>query len=195
MFNSTNTHPQSLGGQNQAITQRKQAEQNYMNNPKICLFCSNIIPINKEQKICEIRKKKFCNHTCSAKFNNKLKQKKKNFCSICSKPVKRTTKKCNSCYINEKIKDSQKIIKSELFNKCKNWQSARSTIQKMARRIYLQSDKPKKCEICGYDKHYEVCHIKSVSDFDGADTLGMINSIDNLRALCPNHHWEFDNIT
>ena len=45
----------------------------------------------------------------------------------------------------------------------------------------------------GYDKHYEVCHIKAVSDFSEDTPITVINHIDNLVALCPNHHWEFDN--
>jgi len=47
--------------------------------------------------------------------------------------------------------------------------------------------------VCGYSNHVEVCHIKSVSDFDGDELMRNINSIDNLIGLCPNHHWEFDN--
>ena len=45
-----------------------------------------------------------------------------------------------------------------------------------------------KCAICGYDKHVEIAHIKPVSDFTDSCTIAEINSIDNLIALCPNHH-------
>lgn len=45
-----------------------------------------------------------------------------------------------------------------------------------------------KCAICGYDKHVEIAHIKPVSDFADSCTIAEINSIDNLIALCPNHH-------
>lgn len=74
-----------------------------------------------------------------------------------------------------------------------NWQSARSAIQRLARKIYDKSSKPKKCVVCGYDKHYEVAHIKFVSSFDDNALISEINDIDNLIALCPNHHWEYDN--
>ena len=50
----------------------------------------------------------------------------------------------------------------------------------------------KTCTICGYDKYYEVCHIKSVSDFSDDSLISEINSLDNLVALCPNHHKEYD---
>lgn len=39
-----------------------------------------------------------------------------------------------------------------------------------------------------YDKHIEIAHIKSVAEFDDSVTIAEINSIDNLIALCPNHH-------
>ena len=83
--------------------------------------------------------------------------------------------------------------KGELFEDRKNWQSARSSIQKDARRMYFEHNQNPKCAICGYDKHVEVAHIKSVSDFDDNTKISIINSIDNLIGLCPNHHWEYDN--
>lgn len=75
-----------------------------------------------------------------------------------------------------------------------NWQSWRGTIQKGARAVYKSSTKPKSCIVCGYDKTYEVAHIKSVSEFDEEALISDINNVDNLVALCPNHHWEFDHI-
>lgn len=83
--------------------------------------------------------------------------------------------------------------KGELYFDRANWQSARSAIQKYARIVYMNSDKPKKCAICGYDKHFEVVHIKSVSSFSDDTLISEINDIENLVALCPNHHWEYDN--
>ena len=87
----------------------------------------------------------------------------------------------------------KKKTKKEVFENTKNWQFARSQIQKRARAAYQKSDKPKYCVICGYNKTYQVAHIKAVSDFSGEITIEEINSLDNLIALCPNHHWEYDN--
>lgn len=89
--------------------------------------------------------------------------------------------------------DISSLTKAQLFDRYKQWQTARSLIAKMARQSFNNSDKPKQCIICGYDKHYEVSHIKAVSDFDGSATIAEINNINNLIALCPNHHWEYDN--
>lgn len=83
--------------------------------------------------------------------------------------------------------------KKELFSRYQQWQTARSAIQRDARCTYDNSDKPKQCIVCGYNKHYEVAHIKAVSDFTDDALISEINDIDNLIALCPNHHWEYDN--
>lgn len=82
--------------------------------------------------------------------------------------------------------------KGELLNDRKNYQSYRSAIRKIAEDIYKSSDKPCCCAICGYSNHIEIAHIKAVSDFEDSTTIAEINSIDNLIALCPNHHWEYD---
>lgn len=85
------------------------------------------------------------------------------------------------------------LTKGELFDKYNNWTQSRVAIQKDARTNYSKSNKPKYCVVCGYDKHYEVAHIKSVSSFDNSILISTINNIENLIALCPNHHWEYDN--
>ena len=83
--------------------------------------------------------------------------------------------------------------KGDLLSSRKNYQSYRSSVRKLAELSYKNSGKPMACSICGYDKHVEIAHIKAVSDFDDSATIAEINSIDNLIALCPNHHWEYDN--
>lgn len=60
-------------------------------------------------------------------------------------------------------------------------------------RTWNQDLRKKPCEICGYDKHVELCHIKAVSEWPDDTLLGVVNGPENLRVLCPSHHWEFDN--
>ena len=90
-------------------------------------------------------------------------------------------------------KEISSLTKGELFENRINYQSARSDIRRHAQKIFENSDKEKYCKICGYDKHYEVAHIKAVSEFNDDVLILEINDIDNLVALCPNHHWEYDN--
>ena len=85
------------------------------------------------------------------------------------------------------------MTKGELFSDRKNWQSARSAIQKIARTNFKEANPNPKCSICGYSNHVEVAHIKPVNEFDDSATVREINSLSNLIGLCPNHHWEFDN--
>jgi predicted restriction endonuclease len=85
------------------------------------------------------------------------------------------------------------VTKGELFRDRKNWQSARSAIQKIARDVFKEANPHPKCAICGYSNHVEVAHIKAVNEFDDSATIKEIDSIANLIGLCPNHHWEYDN--
>lgn len=110
--------------------------------------------------------------------------------------IQKILDRCNQLNIKPILKKQAPIFtktKQELLQQRKNYQSYRSSIRIWAERIYKNSNKPMKCAICGYDKHVEIAHIKPVSDFADSCTIAEINSINNLIALCPNHHWEYDN--
>lgn len=170
----------SLGGQAMAIIQKQQALERYYANPNICKCCNKIIEVKEGERVVEVRIKKFCNSSCSATYNNRQRIKK-------VKPIR---------IPKVRIKKERLLVsmtKGELFSKRLNWQSARSEIQQHSRLVLLQSGTSKQCKVCGYTNHVEVCHIKSVKDFDNDATIAEINCINNLVYLCPNHHWEFDN--
>lgn len=115
----------------------------------------------------------------------------------CSSNVKNSIEsRCSKLGVELNIGETDFLLektKGDLFNDRKNWQSARSSIQKIARKTYFENTKEPKCAICGYSKHVEVAHIKAVSEFDNNTTIKEINSLSNLIGLCPNHHWEYDN--
>jgi predicted restriction endonuclease len=106
-------------------------------------------------------------------------------------------KRCKDLMIPEPQSQTKTPIsiqtKGDLFKNRKNWQSARSSITRLARKSFMKSNKPYRCEICGYTNHVEVAHIKPVSEFSDDTPISEINNPDNLIGLCPNHHWEFDN--
>ncbi len=172
-----------------------QAMEKYLKNPGICKQCKK--PIIKEGKRpCEMRALTFCSCSCAAIYNgeNRTITKKAKLCK-CGKQIDRTDSKCTECkekLNNKSIKNHTNITKNEIFGKRANYQSARSAIRKHAEKIFELNGKEKVCVVCGYDKHINISHKKAVSDFDGNTTLGEINSIENLVALCPTHHWEFD---
>ena len=83
------------------------------------------------------------------------------------------------------------MTKKEIFDSHKNWQSSRNMIRKNASKRFQLLNQCK-CVVCGYDKHIEIAHIKAVSEFSESSKLSEINDPNNLIALCPNHHWEYD---
>ena len=108
----------------------------------------------------------------------------------------RILNRCSFLNIKPNIKTTTSTLsrtKGELLNIRKNYQSYRSSIRKLAEKVYKDSGREFKCAICGYDKHIEIAHIKAVSDFPDDASIAEINNINNLIGLCPNHHWEFDN--
>ena len=169
----------SKGGKTTALINRKEALDSYYLNPKICLFCNKIIEIKENQKVSGVKVKKFCNSSCSTSYNNRL----RNSSGIRAK--REYVRKLRKNLIID-------LTKGELFGKRNGYQSARASIRELAYNTYINSNSELSCKVCGYDKHIEVCHIRSVSLFSSEATLREINDISNLVALCPNHHWEFD---
>ena len=156
---------------------RERALENYNKTPKFCKECGFPIPVKDGQKCSEVRKKVFCGSSCSATYNNRLREKK----------IKLKKEK-------KPIFDYLTGIKKKEFFEIKGiYYKFRAVIRKHAHYIYHQNGGEKKCKICGYDKHIQVCHIKSVSSFSDDSLITDINSKDNLIGLCPNHHWEYDN--
>lgn len=134
----------------------------------------------------------FCSRSCAASYNNRKypkNSKQQRACKHCGVLIinRRTT--CDAC--NPSYVDWSSLTLSDVRAKALYQHSAR--VRQVARTIYRQSDKPKQCAVCGYDKHYEVCHRNPIKDFPDNTPISEINDIDNLVALCPNHHWEFDN--
>lgn len=172
------------GGKITGKESRRKALERYYENPKVCKFCNKIIDVRDNEKIKNVRMRKFCTIECYKNFRrDNVKPKMKN-----KKGVGRGRKK----WPPEEFSVHNKT-KGELLTSRLNFQSARGAIVKHAKAVYEFSSKLKVCVICGYSKHIEICHIKNVSDFDVNVKINEINNINNLIALCRNHHWEFDN--
>lgn len=226
----------SAGGKATAIIEKEQARQRideYNKNPNSCLCCNKPILASYDQKLRDVKIKKFCSLSCAAKYNNVgkvhnptgINNSKSIISNLSNNQIIEAFNSSNNLTefslklgyksrinknqenvqnklaelnldINDLIADKNDVnsdTKGSLFDRRSNWQNARSTIQKEARKIYQNSDKPKQCIVCGYDKHYEVAHVKAVSDFSDDALISEINDEENLIALCPNHHWEYDN--
>ena len=112
---------------------------------------------------------------------------------MCGDNIGRTSwkdrrKVCNDC--NKNTVDWSKVTYGEVKGLRKYQKNSR--IRGLTRTVYLNSTGPRECKHCGYDKHFEVCHIKGISTHDDKVFVSTINSLDNLVALCRNCHWELD---
>lgn len=176
----------------------------YYANPNICKYCDEVIRILDGQSAAEVRRKKFCDRACRNRYNNPLRRKKTDVCKTCNKEFERyktdggvwsiskNCKFCQSLGYGNSIAFMMKT-KEEVYRTYKTKFSARNAISGNAQVVYKNSNRPYTCVICGYAKHVDIAHIKSVADFDNSVPMSEINNISNLVALCPNHHWEFDN--
>jgi len=133
----------------------------------------------------------FCSRSCSVSHNNRINPKRKpeHKCVKCKNPITAHRKYCDSCKPHRN--DWSTVTIDEI--QCRESYQKSAPIRHRARKAYRESNLPKCCAICKYDKHYEVCHRKPISDFDPSTLVSIINDISNLIGLCPNHHWELDN--
>lgn len=129
----------------------------------------------------------FCSKSCAAKYNNKKFPKRmlENACNICKKSISSSRTFCSECYAESANYD---FTLSECIDKPGS--NKYGFVRYRARKCL-----PEKCacQVCGYEKHVEVCHKKAIRDFPLEAKLSEINSKDNLLFLCPNCHWELDN--
>ena len=187
----------SKGGQIMAIRQREAALSLYYANPNICKFCNSVIAIPDNKKIQNTKRKQFCNKSCAAKFNNIGKNRHRSINDNDSNYPTKFKRKPNvmPLEVYNKLNSILNKTKGEMFIYRKNWQSARSAIQKSARSIYFTNATHTHCcrKSCMYALHIDVAHIKPVSDFSDSTYINEINTKENLMGLCKNHHWEFDN--
>ena len=134
---------------------------------------------------------KYCSRSCANRVNGQLFPSRKRLarqCKHCGAPLlsRRTT--CDAC--NRSSVDWQAVPLHAL--KTRALQQYAAQIRSLARVAYRKSSQPEACAVCGYTAHYEVCHIKPISEFLPTNFVAEVNELHNLVALCPNHHWEFD---
>lgn len=147
-----------------------------MNN---CLHC-NALTTNP----------RYCSRSCAAKELNKIPKRKlgKYRCKTCHVPIKSGYMYCSDCWSPGR----GDITLNEAIYTRHHKSSAYALVRTRARQV--TKNRPQVCSSCGYNKHVEVCHIKPISSFDETTLLSTINAEDNLKLLCPNCHWEFDNL-
>jgi len=143
----------------------------------------------------------FCSRSCSAKVTNVGQRRNPPVDRICKgcKVTYHTTgqhrsisfcKKCSGELNQHKFMTLREAQESEyLKGRHRSWINSR--VRNFAR-SWNKNLKEHPCQNCGYSKHVEFCHIKSIASFDLDAKLGEINSPENIAILCRNCHWEFD---
>lgn len=134
----------------------------------------------------------FCSRSCAAIINNKISKKRKltNVCKTCQLPIQCSYTYCDKCYIAKHYLSHKTLAEATKKRKDSNRYSG---IRGNGRNVFYASGKPLVCQFCNYSTHIEICHIKEISSFSPDTLISEINQIENLMALCPNHHWEYDN--
>ncbi len=137
---------------------------------------------------------KFCSKSCSASWTNKRfpkrKSKRNTICPSCNGPKDPRSSFCKNCYsVSNNLGD---ITLEEAIYKNHHRSSAYALVRTRARILAKKLGIDSECKICGYNKHVEIAHLKSISSFSMDTLISKINSKDNIVALCRNCHWELD---
>lgn len=172
---------------------------------KFCLNCGKEIVDGNSRK-------KFCDSSCAAKYNNKgrrhleetkqkisetLQKKSSNFdgklkpiirpsgvgyCLNCGKEIKRSKFCDNTCYAEYKRKQYIERWKKGEENGMSGKYGIASAV-----RYYIFEKNDNKCEVCGksYINPYTGLSVLQIHHKDGDCTN---NKEDNLQLLCPTHH-------
>jgi len=145
---------------------------------------------------------KFCSRSCAASFTNRLSPKRKltKKCSKCNNIVRNYRSKLCENHFQEMKLASNEEYKNRTIGYYRSKECLKhlhkSSIHAHVRglcRVWLKHLTKKPCKNCGYNKHVELCHIKSLASFTDDSLLKNVNSEENVIPLCRNCHWEFDN--
>lgn len=165
----------------------------------VCLNCGEFF----EKLDHNIRRspRHFCSRSCSASNSNKRNPKRKRLqrkCAWCRSKFTPSTKGKGSrstlCPPCRKKRDRREVSLGEYHSrdsvtgKHSSWKNSHIRLLNRSWNKHLVGP----CEVCGYAKHVELCHIRPITDFPPEALLKEVNSESNNVVLCRNHHWEFD---
>lgn len=160
---------------------RAKTKEDYELNPKFCLRCGKKI----EFKNCyaETIIKDFCNHSCSASYNN-MQRTESRTCLHCGKILPSSAKKYCSAQCQRDFVYKQYII--DWKNGIELGTTPTGLVSGHVKR-YIFEKYENKCSQCGWDKKnpYSGKYALEIEHIDGNHKN---NSEENLTLLCPNCH-------
>jgi len=143
---------------------------------------------------------RFCSKSCAAKTTNKESPKRKltRLCTKCNSVIRNSKSTlCEDHFQKHKVRFRQDLTIGEYRNKLSVKGKHPSWFNSHARhfaRSWLKHLRELPCAKCGYELHVELAHVKSVSSYPDETKLAEVNKEENVIQLCPNCHWEFDNL-
>ena len=159
------------------------------------------IPINREQQIARpivacaacnkpTKNARFCCRACANSVTNKERLRKHKslpkLCKQCSvNVVTQSRTLCDDC--GKKVDNMTLGELKYKYNDSRKYEKIRGRA-----RTFYKNEIKQGCEKCGYTRHAEVAHIKSIGSFPNDTLVKDINSRSNIYILCPNCHWELD---
>lgn len=170
--------------------QREKSLKEYYENPNRCLHCNKIIEVKENKKVSVVRKKKFCNSSCSASFNNNVKPKREakpvSNCLNCGELLSNNVKKyCDvNCQHEYEYKTYIQKWKAGEVDGSSNggWGRVSGHIRR-----YLFEKYDSKCSRCGWGETNP--YTKTIPlEVEHIDGNYKNNCEENLTLLCPNCH-------
>ena len=142
---------------------------------------------------------KFCSRSCAASSNNAESPKRalESLCGCGNKRSSWRSKLCDDCRAARVESRKENHYNTWTLGAMRgsgnaNFNSRYPYIRNMSRKAYKDSGRPMKCLVCDYSLHVDIAHIRDVKSYPDSATVAEVNNLDNLIALCKNHHWEFD---
>lgn len=164
---------------------REESLKEYYDNPNICLCCGEVIKVNEKDCMADVKRKRFCNNSCSAKYNNKLRKRKpKKHCLSCGKELTER----HSIYCDNKCQ--QDHYYKEYIKRWENDEESGVTggygTSAYIRRYLLEKYHGECCECGWHETNMTTGNIPL--ELHHIDGNYLNNKEDNLALLCPNCH-------
>lgn len=154
----------------------------------MCKYCNKPILANYDDNISSVKRKIFCNNSCSASYNNRLRKKEKKIikhCLACGIVIKNRNKFCSSqCFSDYQYIKYITQWKTGIINGStkSDWKSYSRYIRR-----YLFEKYNNKCSRCGWGEENIYSHSIPL-EVEHIDGNSQNNSEENLTLLCPNCH-------